>query len=171
MPEQAERLAGKVDILILREKDLTEDEYERLAIQVLETCRKAGIKLICHTFLRAARNIGCAAVHLTLCDFLRHQKELGDFETVGVSIHSLEEAILVQEVFQKQRLQGYLTASNIFETACKEGVPGKGTRFLSEICREVTLPVYALGGITAENEDLIRRTGAAGACRMSDYMK
>ena len=171
LQEQAALLAGRVDILILREKDLTEDAYERLAAQVRQACQDSGIELICHTFLQAARKIGCTAVHLPLPDFQEQWENLGGFKTIGVSIHSLEEALQVQEIFQVQKLRGYLTASNIFETACKEGLPGKGTEFLSEICRKVSLPVYGLGGITADNEELIRTAGAAGACRMSDYMK
>lgn len=147
------------------------ESYVTLARQVQAVCRSCGIQLVCHTFLEEAQKIGCGAIHLPLPDFLRHQKALGDFEAVGVSIHSLEEALQVQEIFRRQKLQGYLTASNIFETACKKGLPGKGTAFLAEICREVSLPVYGLGGITAENEGRIRAAGAAGACRMSDYMR
>ncbi|MCB6994279.1 thiamine phosphate synthase [bacterium 210820-DFI.6.37] len=171
LTEQAAKLSGQADILILREKDLTEDAYERLARQVQAACRSAGIKLICHSFPRVARRIGCGAIHLTLADFLRQQEDLEDFETIGVSIHSREEALQVEAVFQARGLTGYITASNIFETSCKAGLAGKGTRFLEELCREVSIPVYGLGGITAENEALIRKAGAAGACRMSDYMR
>lgn len=35
----------------------------------------------------------------------------------------------------------------------------------------VASPVFALGGITDENERLIREAGAAGACRMADYAR
>ena len=171
LPQQIKRLAGQAEMFILREKDLTEMQYKALADQVQQACKAAGMQLICHTFFKAAASIGCRGIHLTLSDFQQHQAQLRSFETIGVSIHSLREAVYVEEVFTAQGFQGYITASNIFETSCKAGLSGKGTGFLEEICRAVSLPVYGLGGITSENEDLIRKAGAAGACRMSDYMR
>jgi thiamine-phosphate pyrophosphorylase len=39
-----------------------------------------------------------------------------------------------------------------------------------EVCKQVTIPVFAIGGITAENEALCLTAGAAGVCMMSGYM-
>lgn len=166
LPEQVRSLAGKVDCLILREKDLTEEAYEQLAEQVQAACRDAGIQMICHTFTGAAERIGCSRIHLTFRDFMEQRHELKEFETVGVSAHSLEEVLQVQSAGAD-----YVTVSNIFETDCKAGLPGKGIPFLEQVCRSTSIEVYGLGGITAENEEKIRMAGAAGACRMSDYMK
>ena len=47
----------------------------------------------------------------------------------------------------------------------------RGTGFLKEICKEVKIPVYGIGGITPENVSLIRESGAKGACIMSGFMK
>ncbi|MCQ4636065.1 thiamine phosphate synthase [Anaerovorax odorimutans] len=166
LPRQVLRLSGQVDALILREKDLSEDEYEILARRVQEACQAAGIQLICHTFAEAARKIGCGSLHLPLPLLLEKQGELGDFSLIGASVHSLEEARLAQ-----QAGANYVTASNIYETGCKAGLPGKGTAFLKEICAETSMEVFALGGITDENEGEIRAAGAQGACRMSGYMQ
>lgn len=64
-----------------------------------------------------------------------------------------------------------LRASHIFVTDCKRGLEPRGLDFLHEICEKVTIPVYALGGIHAANEASVIQAGAAGACRMSDYLK
>ena len=64
LPEQVRRLAGRVDFFLLREKDLAEAEYEKLAAEVQAACRESGITLICHTFTAAAARIGCGAIHL-----------------------------------------------------------------------------------------------------------
>lgn len=164
--EQAALLGGRIDALILREKDLKEWEYEALALKVKQVCQRQGIRLICHTFVQAARKIGCDAIHLPLALLLENQGLLDDFALIGASVHSLEEAKAAQGAGAH-----YVTAGNIFETDCKPGLPGKGTDFLRALCRETQLEVYALGGITDDNEAEIRRTGASGACRMSGYMK
>ena len=39
------------------------------------------------------------------------------------------------------------------------------------VCKEVTIPVYAIGGITKEKMPRILETGAAGGCMMSGFMQ
>ena len=65
----------------------------------------------------------------------------------------------------------YITAGHIFLTDCKKGLPGRGLTFLQNICENVSIPVYAIGGISNENINDVRQTGAAGACIMSGFMK
>ena len=42
---------------------------------------------------------------------------------------------------------------------------------LENVCKEVDIPVYAIGGITAEKMPQILGTGAAGGCMMSGFMQ
>lgn len=165
LPEQVKRLSGKVDILILREKDMGEGEYLSLARQVQVACCSAGIRLVCHTFTEAARAIGCDAIHLPLSLLLEKSGTLGGFAWVGASVHSLEEALAAEKAGAH-----YVTAGNIYETACKEGLPGKGPQLIREIRANTSLEVFALGGIDDRNEWEIKEAGADGACRMSGYM-
>lgn len=55
--------AARPAALILREKDLPEDQYQALAAQVMALCQKAGVPCILHTFVGAARALG--ATYLT----------------------------------------------------------------------------------------------------------
>ena len=52
--------------VILREKDLTESQYEELAAKVLAICRQAQVPCILHSFPAVARRLGAAALHLPL---------------------------------------------------------------------------------------------------------
>lgn len=170
--EYIARLAGMTDMIILREKDLDQEEYKALADKLLERCLKSQEekvsegRIVLHTYVEAAIQTGCRRIHLPVNLFRENLDKLKDFELVGVSVHSLEEARFAQE-------QGadYITASHIFATECKKGLEPRGLEFLKEICENAEIPVYALGGITSENEMDTIRAGAAGACRMSDYMK
>ena len=160
------KLAEKLDYVILREKDLTEAEYEKFARLVLDGWKETQEKLILHTYVGSARRLEHLRIHLPMPEFVRWQNDLDDFAEKGVSTHSLDDALYAQE-----HGADYITASHIFATDCKRGLEPRGLDFLHEICEKVTIPVYALGGIHAANEASVIQAGAAGACRMSDYLK
>ena len=46
-----------------------------------------------------------------------------------------------------------------------------GLAFLENICRGVDVPVYAIGGISKYNINLVKETCANGACLMSFFMQ
>lgn len=64
----------------------------------------------------------------------------------------------------------YVIAGHIFSTDCKKGVPPRGLAFLREVTNSVSIPVYAIGGITVENSGEVFAAGAAGVCMMSQWM-
>ena len=65
--EQIERVCAlRPAAVILREKDLTPEEYGRLGAQVLEVCRAWGVDCIYHSFVEEARKAGVRRIHLPL---------------------------------------------------------------------------------------------------------
>ena len=56
-------------------------------------------------------------------------------------------------------------------TECKKGLPPRGLDELREICNEINIPVYAIGGINKENYKSVLETGARGIAIMSTLMK
>lgn len=159
----------KPDAVILREKDLTAAEYGQLAQAAAKICAAYHVQLILHSFWRTAINLSCKNIHLPLAMLqtseFQHYRD--KFQLIGASIHSMEEA-------QQAAALGanYLTAGNIYVTSCKVGLPGRGLAWLSEICKGVKIPVYAIGGISLGGEqfDDLQKSGAAGACIMSEFM-
>lgn len=152
--------------IILREKDLPEEEYEALTRQVLEICRASGVQCILHTFVSVALRLGADAIHLPL-PVLRQMtaQEKKQFSVIGASCHSVEDALEAQ-----QRGCSYITAGHIFATDCKRGLEPRGLEFLQLVCQSVNLPVYAIGGISKKNMPYVRSAGAAGGCSMSEFM-
>lgn len=158
---------GVADAILLREKDLTEREYLELAEKVLLICKSHNRRCILHTYYKAAKELGCKEIHLPL-PLLQKMREEGEkewFTTVGTSVHSLKQANLAMHL-----QADYMTAGHIFETDCKKGLPGRGLSFLSKVVCESEVPVYGIGGISADNAGQIMETGAAGVCIMSDFM-
>ena len=166
--ERIEKLAAskEMDMIILREKDLPETEYEKLAGEVLKICRKYDQLCMLHSFTDVARRLDHPYIHLPMQLSLHMtQEERKYFKKIGVSTHSLEEALTVQEMGAS-----YITASHIFATACKAGLEPKGLEFLKEITRAMKIDVYALGGIHPDNMEQCIEAGADGVCMMSEYM-
>ena len=87
-------------------------------------------------------------------------------QRIGTSIHSVEDA-----VFAESHGADYITAGHIFTTDCKKGLPGRGVDWLKSICNAVSIPVYAIGGISDANVSMLSDCNIAGYCMMSSSMK
>ncbi|MCX7614984.1 MAG: thiamine phosphate synthase [Clostridiales bacterium] len=164
---QLEKIAAaKPYGIILREKDLTETEYEELAAKVLEICKGYEVKCILHTYVHVARNLGCRAIHLPFPVLKNEAWNLKEFDIVGTSVHTTLEAKEAEKLGVS-----YLTAGHIFATDCKKGLAPKGIPFLMNLRNEVCKPVYAIGGINPDNAYEAVEAGAKGVCVMSGFMK
>ena len=162
---QLERICiSGADRIILREKHLSCEEYKTLAQKVIPICRQHGTPLSLHSFTDTAIELDCESIHLSYEDLISGKGK--GFRTVGVSVHSVSEAVTAEKTGAS-----YLIAGHIFPTECKKNLPPRGTDLLREIYTTVSIPVCAIGGINAENVHLIKQSGASGACIMSGLMK
>lgn len=154
--------------VILREKDLSEEEYAELAAEVLELCKQYQVPCMLHTYLETAHKKQHPYIHLPLFLLREYSGRLDEFEKVGCSVHSVEEAKEAQKLGAS-----YLTAGHIYTTDCKKGLPPRGLDFLEKVCSAVTIPVYAIGGIHAGTGQVqeVMEHGASGACLMSEMMR
>ena len=168
-PEQIERVCNcHPKAIILREKDLPEEEYLLLAEKILNICREYDVPCMLHTYINTARKLEHPFIHLPLFLLKEYQGKLVNFREIGCSVHSVEDALEAQNLGAT-----YLTAGHIYTTNCKKGLPPRGLKFLGDVCDSVTIPVYAIGGIhpgTEQISEVIAR-GVAGGCIMSDMMK
>lgn len=155
--------AAGVDKIILREKDLPEGEYIALARHALAA---AGDRLVLHSFAAACVALGAPRLHVPLHQLEAQPGLRGEVDLLGVSVHAPEEAARAVSLGAD-----YVTAGHVFATGCKRGLPGRGLDFLRATVQAAAIPVYAIGGIAADNLAAVRETGAAGACLMSGFMR
>lgn len=175
--------------LVLREKDLAEDDYKALAENVLDICKSYDVPCILHTYWKTALKLKHDAIHLPL-PILRELSwksqnqesptvqeqhpsviqsfQISDFRKIGTSVHSVEDAIEAQSLGAT-----YVTAGHIFTTDCKKGLPPRGLDFLKNVCDAVTIPVYGIGGIKFDPQQWsdLKNQGACGGCIMSGMMQ
>lgn len=173
LAEQIERLTKLTELrpqaVILRAKALDKAAYRTLALQAQQSCEAAGIALILHSDWQLARELGISMLHLPLA-LLRQisEYERAYFTWLSTSVHSVGEAQEAQALGAT-----VLIAGHIYTTQCKAGLAPRGLGFLQSVCSAVSLPVYAIGGISfdASQHAELKANGARGACVMSAYMR
>lgn len=170
--------------IVLREKDLSEEEYRKLAKPVLKICAEHDVPCVLHNFLPAAMacsdaGLPLAGIHLSLQRLKEAQRVLaacdeegiqnnGQF-MIGCSVHAPEEAEEAEKLGAS-----YLFAGHVYATDCKKGLPPRGTGLLRDVCDTVHIPVYAIGGIRLDDREQMREVlecGASGAAVMSACMQ
>ena len=157
--------------ILLREKDLSHEEYEELAGKVLKITNQEGKKCILHTDYRAALSLSHPFVHVPLSVMAQmsqkeREKLRNSVKEMSTSIHSLEQ-LKEAETFSMD----FVIAGHIFATDYKKDLPPRGLSFLENICDNSEVPVYAIGGMTKEREPEVMRKGASGICIMSGCMR
>jgi len=157
---QIEKIAShKPFVILLREKDLDFNKYSILSCEANRICAAHGVPLIAHTHAVP----GISRLHVP---FALASEALARRYALSVSVHSPEEARQVEAMGAQ-----FVIAGHIFATGSKPGAPPRGLDFLKEICENVGIPVFAIGGITVQNAQLCLDAGAAGICRMSYWME
>lgn len=162
--ERLKRLSldDSIEYFVLREKDLSLKEYISLANEVKPILQD---KLILHSNFEACKELNINRLHLPLYKLIENPDIKQNTSLLGVSVHSVDEALKAQNLGAD-----YIIAGHIFNTACKPDLPARGLEFLQNICQNVNIPVYAIGGITPQNEHLVLNTGASGVCMMQYFM-
>lgn len=153
-----------VTLFQLREKHLTKEAFLQEAQELQKICENYRIPLIINDAVDIAKEIGAAGVHVGLSDMgIEKAREiLGPDAIVGGSAHNVAEALAAQAAGAD-----YIGCGAIFGSTTKTDVTALTREELCAICRAVTIPVVAIGGITAENLPQLSGSGIAGAAVIS----
>ncbi len=154
-------IEGGARIVQLREKDLCEKDFFRLAEKFRKRTAEAGMLLIVNDRVDVAIAVGADGVHLGQEDFpVPAAVKVAPGLLIGASSHSLQEALRAQE-----EGADYVNIGPIFATETKEGV-GRflGPEAISQIAPKLRVPFSVMGGIKESN---IRQVLAMGAKRVA----
>ena len=161
LPEQVEAaLKGGATCVQLREKELDGAAFLEEAKVLAALCRRYGVPLIINDNVEVALAAGADGVHVGQDDLTVEQvrRLAGDRLIVGVSAHSVEQALAAQAGGAD-----YLGVGAVFATATKSDAHVLPRETLAEICRAVDIPVVAIGGIGEDNLLQLAGTGVDGA--------
>ncbi|MDE6538605.1 MAG: thiamine phosphate synthase [Ruminococcus sp.] len=154
-------VVAKPDRIMFRDKDCKDDDYVKTAFNILKISNRYDVPCSMYRKFDKFSNI-----HMTM-PMLQHirLKDMNFIKLAGASVHSVEEAVEAEKMGVD-----YVIVGHIFETDCKKGLAPRGLDFLNQVCNAVKIPVYAIGGINADNINLVAKAGADGACIMSGFM-
>ncbi|MGG7162655.1 thiamine phosphate synthase [Clostridium ihumii] len=156
-----------IDRIILREKDLDDKSLYSIGKKIKGYMDGSKCKLIVNSNFMVAKELNAYGTQLSYSTFKDSMEIIPkSIRTIGVSIHSIEEAINAEKLGAS-----YLLCSNIYETECKMGLQGKGTEFIRNLKCEVNIPIVALGGINLDNVQDVWNAKADGVAVMSLIMK
>ena len=157
-------LLGGTTLVQLREKDLSDCEFIQEAISVKRLCERFGVPLLINDNVNVALRSGADGVHLGQDDLPLQEarKMLGPNKIIGISTHTVEEAMKAE-----QGGADYVVVGSVFATQTKLDANVLSIDYIREICQAVTIPVVAIGGIKEENMDVLRNTGVAGIAVVS----
>lgn len=160
--EQA--IQGGATCVQIREKGIGFDEYVSRAVEIRKVCHAYGVPLIVNDDYRVAIESGADGVHVgvedtAVSDIRSHVDE--NF-IIGATAKTVEQA-------RNAQADGadYLGVGAVFPSPTKTNAIRITPEKLTEICRSVSIPVVAIGGISLENVHIIKDCGQSGIAVVS----
>ena len=159
-----EALENGVTCVQLREKELNESDFLKEAKQISTLCKEHKVPFIVNDNVNIA--IACKAdgIHIGQEDMelTNVRKLVGEDMIIGVSAHTVEEAIKAQEGGAD-----YIGIGAVFATSTKTDVDVLSFETLRSICEAVDIPTVAIGGIKKDNICKLKGSGIDGVAVVS----
>ena len=161
-------LDAGVSAIQLREKDLSDIEYIKLAEPLRTLCHTYSAQLFINSRIAIAMEVSADGLHLPgdSASVKKVIEETNRRFIIGCSVHALTEAT-------QREMEGadFITYSPIYPTLSKPGYgPAVGLQGLRQVTEGINIPVFALGGITPKRVSECLDAGAYGVAVMSGVM-
>jgi thiamine-phosphate pyrophosphorylase len=163
---------GGADLIQYRAKGQPAEAVLRTAEQLLPVVAAAGVGLVINDHWEVAGRLGAPVCHLGQEDFFdqgfRHKRELAGSgisshqPLLGLSSHAPEQAARALAAGAD-----YIAIGPVFPTGTKPGRPAVTLDYVRWAAAHLTLPWFAIGGITLDNLDAVLAAGARRICVVS----
>lgn len=163
--EQVEAaIKGGVTCVQLREKELAEELFLQEAYKLHELCKQYEVPFIVNDNVDIAVVCGADGVHVGQKDMSIKlvRKKLQPHQLIGVSVQTVEQAILAEK-----EGASYLGVGTVFATTTKSDAIHVTYETLKSICEAVSIPVVAIGGINEQNILQLAHSGIDGIAVVS----
>ena len=150
----------------LRERDLPIRELRALALGLQREL--SDIQLFINDRVDLAVALGCRGVHLRESSLPAPvvRTLVSPSQLVGLSVHSIQGAVAAE-----RHGADFVVLGPIYDTPSKReyGAP-LGLQTLEQAARAVTIPIFAIGGMTASRAREVRQAGAFGVAVLSSIL-
>ena len=157
-------LQNGATFLQIREKDLAQDAFEAEAERLKTLCTQHGVPFVVNDSVEIALQCDADGVHVGQSDIKGRdiRSMIGPDKILGISAGTVEEAVAAEKAGAD-----YIGVGAIFTTSTKKNARNMTMEQLKEIVSSVSIPVVAIGGISAENILQLRGSGVDGVAVVS----
>lgn len=164
--EQA--LRGGVTVVQIREKTRNAKDFTALAGKVHELTKRYGVPLIVDDRIDVALAVSAEGVHVGQSDIPvdTARRLMGDDRIVGATAKTVSQALEAYDLGAD-----YIGVGAVYPTSTKLDTCVTKPETIRAIAEAVPIPVNAIGGLTADNLDILNGIPIAGICVVSAIMK
>jgi thiamine-phosphate pyrophosphorylase len=158
-------IAGGAHIVQYRAKNVPPEHRLDEATALAELCQRLTIPLIINDDIELAQQVGAAGVHLGRDDtpLAAARQQLGEQALIGVSCYNrLDNAISAQ-----RDGADYVAFGSFFPSPTKPGAVASPLSLLQQARQHLSIPIVAIGGITASNGANLISAGASALAVVS----
>ena len=170
--KEGEKLADVVESVLqngatflqIREKDLAKDAFELEAERLKTLCAQHGVPFVVNDSVEITLQCDADGVHVGQSDIKGRdiRSIIGPDKILGISAGTVEEAVAAEKAGAD-----YIGVGAVFPTGTKKNATPMTMELLKEIVSSVSIPVVAIGGISAENILQLRGSGVDGVAVVS----
>ncbi|MEW8273171.1 MAG: Nudix family hydrolase [Candidatus Thiodiazotropha taylori] len=154
-----------IQLVQLRAHELSDSTYRQLLAEVLPLCRARGVKLLVNRPQGVLEwHSEADGLHLTAHQLQSLSRRPAAAKLIGASCHRLEEVKMAERVGLD-----YVLLSPVQKTTTHPQADTLGWPRFAELVDQVNLPVYALGGLCAEDLPKAVSRGAQGIAAISAF--
>lgn len=160
--DMAPKLKGPYCVIAqLRDKHSDKGSILRDAVRLRKLFLNTKTIFIINDYLDIAKMADADGIHLGQCDssIETARKILGDDKIIGISCHSLKQALVAQD-----KGADYISVGPIFSTPTKPEYKAVGLDLIKKCKEKIKSPFFVIGGINKNN---INRVLSAGARRIA----
>ena len=157
-------LKNGATFLQIREKDLAPDAFEAEAERLKTLCKQYRVPFVVNDSVEIALKIDADGVHVGQSDIKGRDIRaiIGPDKILGISAGTVEEAVAAEKAGAD-----YIGVGAVFGTSTKKNARNMSVERLKEIASSVSIPVVAIGGISAENILQLCGSGVDGVAVVS----
>ena len=159
-----EALSAGITFLQLREKELPYEEFLKEAIALKKLAALYHVPFVVNDDIDIALQSGADGVHVGQSDIKGRdiRRLLGTDKILGISAGTVAEAIAAEAAGAD-----YIGVGAVFPTGTKNDADYVPHDELQRICKSVSIPVVAIGGITEQNIPALKGSGINGVAVVS----
>lgn len=161
-------LINKAKIVQLRDKVSSDEEIEKLVLNLQELCRKYNALFVLNDRVELAIKLKCDGLHVGRSDHHRVSQIREEYKGVlGISCYG--DLALAKEMEKKGA--DYVAFGSFFASLTKPNAAVVDKEVISKAKKELNIPVCVIGGITSKNAGELIKKGANMVAVISDIWK